>query len=254
MHDIYDSPAWSSLHPFLQSPYHLVFALYIDWLNPLTNKIAGMSINFGVWVKINKCLGKVVSCGAIILYCLNLPISIRFLHANTLTVGMTPSPHVLEPIKKMILDLDLPGKVLPTYHNPQGTAVAVRLIPLLADLQAICKVSGFVSHAAGLFCSFCKCHHDDIENLDYQNWELRRGTEVHTQAQEWHNLTTIKAKIASTKKTGVWQTPLHDLPYWDPVQYVILGFMHNFLEGILQYHLRVRANKGCNQIVGKPST
>ena len=48
MHDIHDSPAWSSLHPFLQSPYHLVFALYIDWFNPLTNKIAGMSVNF--WV------------------------------------------------------------------------------------------------------------------------------------------------------------------------------------------------------------
>ena len=159
---------------------------------------------------------------------------------------MTPSPHaptiwtiphVLEPIRKMILDLDLPRKVLPTDHNPQGTAVAAWLIPLLADLQAIHKVSGFVSHAAGLFCSFCKCHHDDIENLDHHNWELRCGTEVHTQAQEWYNLTTIKAKIALTKETGVRWTPLHDLPYWDPVQYVILGFMHNFLEGILQYHL-----------------
>jgi hypothetical protein len=161
---------------------------------------------------------------------------------------MTPSPHaptiwtiphVLEPIKKMILDLDLPGKVLPTDRNPQGTAVAARLIPLLADLQAIRKVSGFVSHSAGLFCSFCKCHHNDIEDLDYHHWELRRGTEVHAQAQEWCNLVTIKAKTAMTKETGVRWTPLHDLPYWDPVQYIILGFMHNFLEGILQYHLRV---------------
>ena len=93
MHDIYESPAWSSLRPFLQSPYHLVFALYIDWFNPLTNKIAGMSVNFGVRIKINKSLGKVVSCGAIILYCLNLPISIRFHCENTLTIGMTPSPY-----------------------------------------------------------------------------------------------------------------------------------------------------------------
>ena len=130
---MHDSPAWSSLCPFLQSPYHFVFALYIDWFNPLTNKIPGMSVNFGVWMKINKSLGKVVSCGAIILYCLNLPISIRFLHKNTFTIGMTPFPHaptiwtiphVLEPIKKMILDLDLPGKVLPTDRSLQGTAVA----------------------------------------------------------------------------------------------------------------------------------
>jgi hypothetical protein len=93
----------------------------------------------------------------------------------------------------MILDLDLPGKVLPTDRNPQGTAVAARLIPLLADLQAIRKVSRFVSHSAGLFCSFCKCHHNDIEDLDYHHWELRHGTEVHAQAQEWCNLVTIKA-------------------------------------------------------------
>ena len=139
----------------------------------------------------------------------------------------------------MILDLDLPGKVLPTDRNPQGTAVAAQLIPLLADLQAIWKVSGFVSYAAGLFCSFCKCHHNDIEDLNYHHWELWHGTEVHAQAQKWCNLVTIKAKTAMTKETGVWWTPLHDLPYWDPVQYVILGFMHNFLEEILQYHLQV---------------
>jgi hypothetical protein len=172
-------------------------------------------------MKINKSLGKVVSCGAIVLYCLNLPISIRFLCENTFTIGMTPSPHaptiwtiphVLEPIKKMILDLDLPGKVLPTDHNLQGTAVAAQLIPLLADLQAIHKVSGFVSHAAGLFCSFCKCHHNDIEDLDYHHWELQHRTEVHAQAQEWCNLATNKAKTALTKETGVQWTPLHDLP------------------------------------------
>jgi len=100
-------------------------------------------------------------------------------------------------------------------------------------------VSGFVSHSAGLFCSFCKCHHNDIEDLDYHHWELQHGTEVHAQAQEWCNLVTIKAKTAMTKETGVQWTPLHDLSYWDPVQYIILGFMHNFLEGILQYHLQV---------------
>ena len=41
MHDVHDSPAWHSFRPFLQSCYHLVFAIYIDWFNPFTNKIAG---------------------------------------------------------------------------------------------------------------------------------------------------------------------------------------------------------------------
>lgn len=41
MSDIQDSPAWQSLKGFLTSKYHLVFAVYIDWFNPYTNKIAG---------------------------------------------------------------------------------------------------------------------------------------------------------------------------------------------------------------------
>ena len=43
MRDVQDSPAWRDLYPFWsRSPYHLVFSIYLDWFNPLTNKIAGM--------------------------------------------------------------------------------------------------------------------------------------------------------------------------------------------------------------------
>lgn len=42
MHDVYDSPAWQEyMADFLTGPYHLVFALYVDWFNALGNKQAG---------------------------------------------------------------------------------------------------------------------------------------------------------------------------------------------------------------------
>lgn len=43
MYDIYDSPGWQQhMRHFLRTPYHLAFAVYIDWFNPLGNKAAGM--------------------------------------------------------------------------------------------------------------------------------------------------------------------------------------------------------------------
>lgn len=42
MNDIYDSPFWESIKPgYLHTPYHLVFAFYVDWFNPFGNKAAG---------------------------------------------------------------------------------------------------------------------------------------------------------------------------------------------------------------------
>ncbi|KDR74787.1 hypothetical protein GALMADRAFT_70536, partial [Galerina marginata CBS 339.88] len=199
MRDIHDSPAWSSFRGYLKTPYHLVFALYVDWFNPFTNKIAG----------------KVVSCGAIILYCLNLPLSLRFLAENVFILGMMPGPfapdtwtisHILEVVKKMFLEFDLPGVTLATKKHPDGITVAARILAVIADLQAARKVSGFLSHSAN---------------------------------SKWKALMTVTARDKLARKTGVRWTPLHDLPYWNPVKHLLLGFMHNFLEGILQHHLRI---------------
>ena len=41
MQDVQDSSAWQELYDSVQSPYHLIFAVYVDWFNPYSNKIAG---------------------------------------------------------------------------------------------------------------------------------------------------------------------------------------------------------------------
>jgi len=76
MQTIWDSPAWRSLGTFSITPGNLTFSYYIDWFNPLKNKIAGKS----------------VSCGAIIMFCLNLPYDLQDLPENTYFAGITPLP------------------------------------------------------------------------------------------------------------------------------------------------------------------
>lgn len=91
MQDIHDSPGWQDLYRSATSPRDLQFGIYVDWFNLFTNKIAG----------------KTVSCGAIVLYCLNLPPDLRYRPENTFIIGLTPPPraptmiticHLLEPI------------------------------------------------------------------------------------------------------------------------------------------------------------
>ncbi|KAJ7351170.1 hypothetical protein DFH08DRAFT_694595 [Mycena albidolilacea] len=70
MADLQDSPRWKKLKE-LGDKYNLVFGLYIDWFNPR------FSSNLYICA-----LGKQVSTGIVILYCLNLPPEVRYLPEN----------------------------------------------------------------------------------------------------------------------------------------------------------------------------
>ncbi|KAJ7183718.1 hypothetical protein C8R46DRAFT_984939 [Mycena filopes] len=125
-----------------------------------------------------------------------------------------------------------------THRHPEGILTQSRILPLLADLGAIRKIAGFLSHSATMFCSFCLLKLKDIERLDHEAWEHRSGDTVKAQGALWLTKTTIKARNAWSTLTGVRWTPMHDLVDWDPVQHTVLGFMHNSLEGHAAEQLR----------------
>ncbi|EJD37189.1 hypothetical protein AURDEDRAFT_173710 [Auricularia subglabra TFB-10046 SS5] len=232
MFGIWDSPAWQSLFTFTTMDGCLTFCLYIDWFNPLTNKIAGKKISYG----------------AIILCCMNLPPELRHLPENVYFAGIVPGPrepsiitlmHVLELLTN-VLEAYWVGKDVRTFRFPNGRRIRVALIPLIADLIAIRKIAGFGSHSCTYFCSYCLCTLDNIESLDIDNWVKRDRNTVRAQALAWKAERTKVARKARFRQTGVRWSPLHNLPYWDPVKHLVLGYMHNTLEGILQHHARTK--------------
>lgn len=240
MKSVWDSPAWQSLpNSFSSTPGNLTFSYYIDWFNPFTNKIAG----------------KAVSCGAIMMFCLNLPPDIQHLPENTFFAGITPPPKepnmvTISAVADPIIDRLKPmwtGKPVKTKRHPGGVVKRVAILARLGDLLAIKKALGFAGVAAHHFCSFCKLLHADLDNLNHTCWEPRTGPEVLLAAHEWQEATTKKRREEIFKEHGVRWSSLHRLPYGDPVRHTLLGIMHNWMEGVLQHHVRVRWGIGIKQ-------
>ncbi|KAF8236639.1 hypothetical protein L208DRAFT_1251116, partial [Tricholoma matsutake] len=117
------------------------FMLIGYWYNPYTNKIAGQK----------------VYCGAILLYCWNLPFNLRYQPENILIVGLTPPPHLpdstnishlLDPVITSVAKYGVaPGQDVPTSRHPNGIPVQAKIAPVIADLEGSQKVSGFLSRA-----------------------------------------------------------------------------------------------------------
>ncbi|KIJ90700.1 hypothetical protein K443DRAFT_15008 [Laccaria amethystina LaAM-08-1] len=126
-------------------------------------------------------------------------------------------------------------KIFPHFDILQ---VLGKVALLISDVEASHKAGGFMAHAATLFCSFCLCTADQIEDLNLQSWALRQGAQVQDQAQVWLNTATKSGRKAQAQSTGVQWTSLHCLPYWDPVKHVLLGYMHNWQKGVLKHQLR----------------
>ncbi|KAG0148229.1 hypothetical protein CROQUDRAFT_90560 [Cronartium quercuum f. sp. fusiforme G11] len=112
--DYNQSLAWKTLYASIhtpssswKNPLHLAFSLFVDWFNPLGNKLSGRQVSISV----------------LALHCVNLPPSKRHLIKNTYLAGIVPAPNqpdmvtisnLLQPIVDELIELNQ-GIQIPTY-------------------------------------------------------------------------------------------------------------------------------------------
>ena len=134
------------------------------------------------------------------------------------------------------------GIMIPTFQHPEGIQKRVGIFSAIADLLGMCKLLGYAAVNAQKFCSFCDLDHKELNAVDQGIiiGQLRTGDDVQRAGRAYLDAPTIDQQKKLFKASGVRFSAVQQLSYRDPVRHMVLGMMHNWLEGVLQHHARVK--------------
>ncbi|MBW0550589.1 hypothetical protein O181_090304 [Austropuccinia psidii MF-1] len=137
----------------------LAFSIYVNWFN---------SHGKSTWL---------ASIRPIMLICLNLPTSEILKPENVYVSGIifgSKDPTALQlnylliTLIKVLKELWQGYHILPTSTGPSGSFICAAILTAIADVVAMCKLTGFISHSGNHFCNFCTIHKAQIEEIGPQ--------------------------------------------------------------------------------------
>ncbi|KAA1098509.1 hypothetical protein PGT21_050191 [Puccinia graminis f. sp. tritici] len=236
--DIHESLRWKSFRGIDGLPYttqsgNLTFGMFIDGINPYGNKAAG----------------KHASISFIVLVCLTLPISHRFLPQNIYLVGIAPGPKepsltqtnwILGPLVEDLKTLWSPGFQLPsTYRHREGRRIRCALMPFFADLPACRRTLGLASFACHKhMCSKCHVTKAQINTFDL-NTIPKRSHQTHRElSASVRDASSYSDRQRIFKSHGIRYSTLCELDYWSIIDDHVIDPMHNLLLGTLAWHCK----------------
>ncbi|MBW0516079.1 hypothetical protein O181_055794 [Austropuccinia psidii MF-1] len=123
----------------------------------------------------------------------------------------------------------------PTSTGPSGSFICVAILTVIADVVAMCKFTGFISHSGNHFCSFCTIPKAQIEEIGPQ-FHYTRSYQNHKSAIAKWLWASPQQRQAIFSEYGVRYSILEDLLYWDATRMVNLYIMHNLILGIWKDH------------------
>ncbi|KAF6745571.1 hypothetical protein DFP72DRAFT_824306 [Ephemerocybe angulata] len=124
-----------------------------------------------------------------------------------------------------------------TSSRPNGATARAATAPVLCDALGSRQICGYGSPTSTFFCTFCWLRYSDIENLDKHSWPERHVEEHRYWAELWQ-LSDLPTRQKIFEDHGIRYTPLLRLPYFNPVEHVVVDTMHNLYLGLLQRHCR----------------
>ena len=137
---------------------------------------------------------------------------------------------VLEPIVNQLKDLEKTGISIESKDHYVGI-IKPRLFQVIGDNLALNSMLGYVtSFRANFYCRICKMHRDQTHLETVEKEELLR-----TEGNFTRDL-----NVGNFSLTGVrYNTILNSLQQYHVVQNVAMDAMHDFLEGILPFEMKL---------------
>ncbi|MBW0477734.1 hypothetical protein O181_017449 [Austropuccinia psidii MF-1] len=232
--DIWDGLVWRhftgtrNIHDlqFISIPGVFAFSIFVDWFNT-----HGKST-------------RLASIGPIILICLNLTRSERLKPENVYVAGIIPGPkdpnalqlnYLLMPLIKDLKEVWQGYHFSPSSTGSSGSLIRVAILTAIADVVAMHKLTGFISHSGIHFCNFSTIHKAQIEEIGPQFHYMRSCRNHKSTIAKWVG-EYPKQRQAIFSEYGVQYSISEDLPYWDATTMVNIDIMHNLILGILKDH------------------
>ena len=235
--DVYDGTIWKGFitldgSPFLSESNNYGLLLNVDWVQPYKH------ITYSV--------------GVVYLVALNLPRTIRFKRENVILFGVIPGPcepsltinTYLDPLVSELVELQK-GVQLKLPGTDDKSTFKCALLGVACDLPAARKVCGFLSHSANLGCSRCfekfsrgfrvKNHYG---NFDRDKWEPRSNSRHRSDVKKLLECSTKTHKSKKESELECRYSILLELPYFRPVEMVLIDPMHNLFLGTAKHFTR----------------
>ncbi|MBW0475999.1 hypothetical protein O181_015714 [Austropuccinia psidii MF-1] len=201
--DIWDGLVWrhftgtGNIHdpPFMSIPGALAFPIYVEWFNA-----HGKSTRNHPW-------SKGANCASI-----ELPFNATHRGSQRAMERLSLCTHL--------------NRSFRIFNR-------VAILTAIADVAAMHKLTGFISHSGNHFCNFCTFQKAQIVEIGPQ-FHYTRSYQNHNSTIEKWVWVSPQQRQGNVSEYGVQYSILEDLLYWDATRIVNLDIMHNLILGIVK--------------------
>jgi hypothetical protein len=131
-----------------------------------------------------------------------------------------------------------------THEFPDGRNIRAALILISCDIPTVRKICGHISALVSCYRCMKRANYEDHQHNfagmeDMENWFISHNSiEYRQNALAWRNCKSTNSRKKFVSQTEVRWSELLQLPYFDPIRFIIVDLMHCLFLGITRWIMK----------------